>query len=132
MDEHQVKGDASKFVETRDSNIHEGELSRFTSANRYMRTMLTNMALAILVVVFLCMGAMVHVCEAQPVIALSIVRGDLLTIKGDTYVVREISGVLRYLRVDKNTERARLIVPGEQIEAQVSTDGHVLSIKPVH
>jgi len=94
--------------------------------------MLKNKALTIMVPVILSMGTMVDVCAAQPAIALSIVRGDLLTIKGDTYVVREISGVLIYLRVDKNTQRARLIVPGEQIEAEVTPDGYVLSIKPVH
>ena len=132
MDEHQVNGGASNFLETHGSNIKGVRQRLFTSANHGVRTMLTNMTLTIMVTVIPCMGAVVHVCAAQPAIALSIVRGDLLTIKGNTYVVREISGVLRYLRVDKNTQRARLIVPGEQVEAQVSPDGHVLSIKPVH
>jgi hypothetical protein len=132
MDKPQVNGGASNFLETHDSNIDGGHQRPFTSTNLCVRTMLTDMTLTILVTVILFTGAMVHVCDAQPVIALSIVRGGLLTIKGDTYVVREISGVLRYLRVDKNTQRARLIVPGEQIEAQVSPDGHILSIKPVH
>lgn len=132
MVEHQIKAGASNFLKTHGSNINESHLRPFACANDCVRTMLKNMALTIMVSVILSMGTMVDVCAAQPAIALSIVRGDLLTIKGDTYVVREISGVLIYLRVDKNTQRARLIVPGEQIEAQVSPDGYVLSIKPVH
>ena len=91
--------------------------------------------LTIIITVMLSVGSLVPFCAAQPAIPLSTVRGDLLTIKGDTYVVRDISGVLRHLRVDKDTKKARLIVPGERIEMQVSSDGRAVSravsIKPV-
>ena len=33
-------------------------------------------------------------------------------------------------RVDKNTQRERVIVPGERIEAQLSSDHRAFSIKP--
>ena len=47
------------------------------------------------------------------------IKGDLLSIKGDVYSVKDISGRLVYLHVDKNTKRERLLVPGEKIEADV-------------
>jgi len=132
MDEHHVRDDTSNYPEKRDSNSDERRLRPFASANRDVRTLPTNMLLTMMVTVVLCLGAMVPLSSAQPTIAGSTVRGVLLTIRGDRYVIRQISGVLRYLRVDKNTQRPRLIVPGEQIEAQVSSDGHAVSIKPVH
>ena len=68
---------------------------------------------------------------AQPAISPLTIRGDLLTIKGDAYVVRDSSGVLKHLGVDKDTKKVRLIVPGERIAVQVSSDGRAISIKPV-
>lgn len=41
-------------------------------------------------------------------------KGDLLSIKGDVYVIKDISGRLVYFHVDKNTKRERLLVPGEK------------------
>lgn len=78
----------------------------------------------------LSVGTFVPFCAAQPAISPLTVRGDLLTIKGDAYVVRDISGVLRRLRVDKDTKKVRIIIPGERIEVQVSSDGRAVSIKP--
>lgn len=66
---------------------------------------------------------------AQQVLAPQIIRGDLLSIKGDTYVVKDRFGRFVILRVDKETKVDRLILPGAKIEAQVSQDGRALSIK---
>jgi hypothetical protein len=85
----------------------------------------------ILTTVLLSVGTLVQISAGQPAISPRTIRCDLLMIKGDTYIVREISGVLRHLRVDMNTKKDRLIVPGEKIEVQVSPDGRALSIKPV-
>lgn len=90
-----------------------------------------NLLLISMTSIVLCVGTFVPLCDAQPAIPPLTVKGDLLTIKGDTYVLRDISGVLRYLRVDKDTQKERLIVPGERIEVQVSPDGRMLTIKPV-
>ena len=90
-----------------------------------------NTLATIIITVLLTLRALIPFCAAQPAIPSLTVRGDLLTIKGDTYIVRDISGVLRHLRVDKDTKKERLIVPGEKIEAQVSSEGRALSIKPV-
>ena len=50
---------------------------------------------------------------------LQTIKGDLLSITGDRYVVKDFSGRLVYLQVDKNTKRERMLVPGERIEADV-------------
>jgi uncharacterized protein YdeI (BOF family) len=90
-----------------------------------------NMLLTIMITVMLSVGTLAPFCTAQPASPTLIVRGDLLTIRGDTYVVRDMSGLLRHLRVDKDTKKERLIVPGEKIEVQMLSDGRALSIKPV-
>jgi hypothetical protein len=39
------------------------------------------------------------------------------TIKGDVYVIKDISGRFMYLHVDTNTKRERMLVPGERVVA---------------
>jgi len=58
------------------------------------------------------------------------IKGDLLSIKGDVYLVKDISGRFVYLRVDKNTKRERLLVPGEKIEADVIPGERVIALRP--
>ena len=58
------------------------------------------------------------------------IKGDLLSIKGDVYLVKDISGRFVYLRVDKNTKRERLLVPGEKIEADVIQGERVIALRP--
>jgi hypothetical protein len=53
-----------------------------------------------------------------------------LSIKGDVYLVKDISGRLVYLRVDKNTKRERMLVPGERIEADVIIGEKVVALRP--
>jgi hypothetical protein len=67
---------------------------------------------------------------AQDVSPAQIVKGELLSINGQVYLVRDLSGRFVRVRVDKDTKRERLIVPGEKIEAQIASDGHALSVKP--
>jgi hypothetical protein len=57
------------------------------------------------------------------------IRGDLLSIKGEVYLIKDIFGRLVYLRVDKNTKRERLLVPGEKIEADVIPGQRVLALR---
>ena len=40
------------------------------------------------------------------------VKGDLLSIKGDVWVIKDSFGRLVYLHVDKNTKRERVLLPG--------------------
>ncbi len=58
------------------------------------------------------------------------IKGDLLSIKGDVYVIKDISGRLVYLHVDKNTKRERMLVPGERIEADVIIGERVVALRP--
>ena len=67
---------------------------------------------------------------AQSEIAAQTIRGDLLTIKGDTYVVKDIFGRLVFLHIDKNTKRERLLIPGEKIEADVIYGKQVVALRP--
>jgi len=58
------------------------------------------------------------------------IKGDLLSIKGDVWVIKDIFGRLVYLHVDKNTKRERLLVPGERIEADVIIGERVVALRP--
>lgn len=58
------------------------------------------------------------------------IKGDLLSIKGDVYVIKDIAGRMTYLHVDKNTKRERLLVPGEKIEADVIPGVRVVAVRP--
>ena len=42
------------------------------------------------------------------------IKGDLLSNKGDVYGIKDISGRLMYLHVDKNTKHEQLLVPSEK------------------
>ena len=67
---------------------------------------------------------------AQPEISPQTITGDLLSIKGDRYVVKDRSGRLVYLQVDKNTKVERMVVPGERIEADVIIGERVVALRP--
>ena len=58
------------------------------------------------------------------------IKGDLLSIKGDVWVIKDVFGRLVYLHVDKNTKRERLLVPGERIEADVMIGERVVALRP--
>ena len=59
------------------------------------------------------------------------IQGVLTIIKGDVYTMQDRSGRFVQFRVDKNTQRERLVVPGERVEVQMSANSLALSIKPV-
>ena len=58
------------------------------------------------------------------------VKGDLLKIEGEFYVVKDAAGKELRLHVDKSTAVQGDIKAGDKIEAQTTEKGHVLSIKP--
>lgn len=68
---------------------------------------------------------------AQPAASPQVIKGELLSIKGEVYLVRDVFGRLVRLRVNKDTKRERLVVPGEKVEVEMMPDGRALSIKPV-
>jgi len=67
---------------------------------------------------------------AQSEIVAQTIKGDLLTIKGDIYVVKDIFGRLVFLHIDKHTKTTRLLVPGEKIEADVIPGERVVALRP--
>ena len=58
------------------------------------------------------------------------VKGDLLKIDGEFYVVKDTSGKEVRLHVDTTSRLEGSFKPGDKIEAQATDKGHALSIKP--
>jgi hypothetical protein len=58
------------------------------------------------------------------------VRGDLLKIDGEFYVVKDTSGREVRLHVDTTSRLEGTFKAGDKIEAQATDKGHALSIKP--
>ncbi|MCI0427944.1 MAG: hypothetical protein L0Z46_08020 [Nitrospiraceae bacterium] len=83
-----------------------------------------------MIVLLFSLGLVVSSAMAQLETSPQTIRGDLLSIKGDVYVIKDISGRLVYLYVDKNTRRERMLVPGERIEADVIIGERVVALRP--
>lgn len=83
----------------------------------------------VLIMLLLSSSLVVSGAMAQLETSPQTIKGDLLSIKGDVYVVKDISGRLVLLRVDKNTKRERLLVPGEKIEADVVPGERVVALR---
>ena len=91
-----------------------------------MFRVISGMIVLLLSLILLVPGAMAQV-ETSP----QTIKGDLLSIKGDVYVIKDIFGRLVYLYVDKNTKRERMLVPGERIEADVIIGERVVALRPM-
>lgn len=83
-----------------------------------------------MIVLLFSLSLVVPSAMAQVEMSAQTIRGDLLSIKGDMYVIKDIFGRLVYLRVDKNTKRERMLVPGERIEADVMIGERVVALRP--
>ncbi len=83
-----------------------------------------------MIVLLFSLSLVVHSVMAQVEMSSQTIKGDLLSIKGDVYVIKDISGRLVYLHVDKNTKRERMLVPGERIEADVIIGERVIALRP--
>ena len=83
-----------------------------------------------MIVLLFCLSLLVPSAMAQGETSLQTIKGDLLSIKGDVYVIKDIFGRLVYLYVDKNTKRERMLVPGERIEADVIMGERVVTLRP--
>jgi hypothetical protein len=58
------------------------------------------------------------------------IKGDLLKIEGEFYVVKDAAGKEVRLHVDKTTKMEGAVKEGDKIEAQATDKGHAMSIKP--
>jgi len=85
-----------------------------------------------LIALLFSLGLVVPSAFAQSDMGLQTIKGDLLSIKGDRYVVKDFSGRFVYLQVDKNTKRERMLVPGERIEADVIIGERVVALRPAN
>jgi hypothetical protein len=83
-----------------------------------------------MIVLLFSLSLVVPSAMAQVEMSSQTIKGDLLSIKGDVYVIKDISGRLVYLHVDKNTKRERMLVPGEKIEADVIIGERVVALRP--
>jgi hypothetical protein len=83
-----------------------------------------------MIVLLFSLSLVVPIAMAQVEMSSQTIKGDLLSIKGDVYVIKDISGRLVYLHVDKNTKRERMLVPGERIEADVIIGQRVVTLRP--
>jgi uncharacterized protein YdeI (BOF family) len=61
--------------------------------------------------------------------AADVIRGDVLNIEGDTYIIKDVTGHEVNLRVDAQTQHEDRIKVGDKVEAQVSSDGHAQTIR---
>lgn len=59
------------------------------------------------------------------------VQGDVLKMDGDVYIVKDMTGKEIRLHVDKTTDLQGAVKAGDKIEAQVTEQGHALSMKRV-
>jgi hypothetical protein len=83
-----------------------------------------------MIVLLFSLSLVVPIAMAQVEMSSQTIKGDLLSIKGDVYVIKDISGRLVYLHVDKNTKHERMLVPGERIEADVIIGQIVVALRP--
>ena len=79
-----------------------------------------------------CLSLKVPIAMAQVEMSASTIKGDLLSIQGDRYVVKDISGRLVYLQIDQHTRQERMVVLGEQIEADVTIGERVVALRPAN
>lgn len=60
------------------------------------------------------------------------VKGDLLRIDGDFYLLKDRAGKEIRLHVDKTSQLDGTFKPGDKIEAQATETGHAKSIRPAN
>lgn len=91
-----------------------------------MKTLIGLMALAAL----LTFGAGTLTYAADQPAAAQTVKGDLLKIEGEFYVVKDAAGKEVRLHVNKDTKLEGSFKAGDKIEAQATEKGHAMSVKP--
>ncbi len=57
------------------------------------------------------------------------ISGEILSVKGEMYVVKDATGKEVNLHVDESTEKSGSLKKGDRIEAEITSDGHALSLK---
>lgn len=70
-----------------------------------------------------------HAAEEMAAPGSQTIKGDVLKIDGEYYVVKDSTGKEVRLHVDKTSKLEKDLKAGDKIEAQVTDKGHAQSIK---
>jgi uncharacterized protein YdeI (BOF family) len=57
------------------------------------------------------------------------IEGEILKVEGDLYTVKDATGKEVQLHVDESTQQSGKLKEGDQIEAEVTPEGHALMLK---
>ncbi|MBA3965659.1 MAG: hypothetical protein H0X47_07780 [Nitrospirales bacterium] len=57
------------------------------------------------------------------------ITGEILTVEGDLYTVKDSTGKEVQLHVDESTQKTGKLKEGDKIEAEVTAEGHALMLK---
>lgn len=57
------------------------------------------------------------------------ITGEILTVEGDLYTVKDSTGKEVQLHVDESTQKSGKLKEGDHIEAEVTAEGHALMLK---
>ncbi|HBP89520.1 MAG TPA: hypothetical protein DD706_17670 [Nitrospiraceae bacterium] len=67
--------------------------------------------------------------SAQGNIMGSEITGEILTVEGDLYTVKDSTGKEVQLHVDESTEKSGKLIEGDKIKAEVTPQGHAVMLK---
>lgn len=74
--------------------------------------------------------AIVTYAAGEPIVSRTI-KGDVLKIQDNTYIVHDTAGHEVPVHVDKNTQLDGAFMVGDKVEAILTDEGHAISIKHV-
>ena len=57
------------------------------------------------------------------------IEGEILKVEGDLYTVKDATGKEVQLHVDESTQQSGKLKEGDQIEAEVTPEGHALKLE---
>lgn len=86
--------------------------------------------LAFAAILIVGMTPLIYAAEQMAAPGTQAIKGDLLRIDGEFFVVKDTSGKEVRLHVDSTSKLEGTFKAGDKIEAQASDKGHALSIKP--
>jgi uncharacterized protein YdeI (BOF family) len=105
--------------------------------NRYVTVFLTATLIGLALVALAYAGEAtskdkaLHEAPAAQAPAANTLQGEVLTIDGDFYVVKDQSGKEVRLHIDKSTKMSGTIEQGARVSAEISNSGHAISLNPL-
>ena len=68
-------------------------------------------------------------CDQELRQGVSTVKGDVLRVEGNNFLVQRSDGKEVRLHIDESTQMFGYVGPGERVEARIDKQGHALSIR---